>query len=46
MLDADEQRTLLLPMLIEPGANQAEAAIICEAQVEEKVISEALNMPV
>jgi hypothetical protein len=46
MLDTDEQRTLLLPMLIELGANQAEAAIICEAQVEEKVISEALNMSV
>ena len=46
MLDTDEQETLPLPMLIELGANQAEAAIICEGKVEEKVISEALNMPV
>ncbi len=46
MLDTDEQETLLLPMLIELGANQSEAAIICGAQVEEKIISRALNMPV
>jgi uncharacterized protein (UPF0216 family) len=46
MLDTDEQRTLLLPMLIELGADQAQAAIICEGKVEEKIISKALNMPV
>ena len=46
MLDTDEQETLPLPMLIELGANQAEAAIICEGKVAEKVISKALNMPV
>ena len=46
MIDTDEQKTLPLPMLIELGANQAEAAIICEGKVEEKVISKALNMPV
>jgi uncharacterized protein (UPF0216 family) len=48
MLDTGEQRTLLLPMLIELGADQGEAAIICEAEaeVEEKVISKALNMQV
>jgi len=46
MLDTDEQKALPLPMLIELGANQAEAAIICEGEVEEKVISKALNMPV
>ncbi len=46
MIDADEQKALPLPMLIELGANQAEAAIICEGKVEEKVISKALNMPV
>ena len=33
-------------MLIELGANQAEATIICEGKAEEKVISKALNMPV
>jgi uncharacterized protein (UPF0216 family) len=46
MLDIDEQKALPLPMLIELGANQAEAAIICEGKIEEKVISKALNMPV
>jgi uncharacterized protein (UPF0216 family) len=46
MIDTDEQEVLPLPMLIELGANQAEAAIICEGHVEEKVISKALNMPV
>jgi uncharacterized protein (UPF0216 family) len=46
MLDTEEQRTLLLPMLIELGANQGEAAIVCGAEAEAKVISKALNMPV
>ena len=46
MLDTDEQRTLLLPMLIELGAHQGEAAIIGDAEVEEKIVSEVLNMPV
>jgi uncharacterized protein (UPF0216 family) len=46
LIDTDEQKALPLPMLIELGANQAEAAIICEGKVEEKVISKALNMPV
>ncbi|MFC1927765.1 DUF61 family protein [Chloroflexota bacterium] len=46
MLDTDEQRTLPLPMLIELGANQGEAAIICAGEVEEKIVAKALNMPV
>ena len=46
IIDIDEQKELPLPMLIELGANQTEAAIICEGKVEEKVISKALNMPV
>ena len=46
IIDTDEQKALPLPMLIELGANQTEAAIICEGKVEEKVISKALNMPV
>ena len=46
ILDTDEQKSLSLPMLIELGANQAEATIICEGKAEEKVISKALNMPV
>ena len=50
MIDTEEQKALLLPMLIELGANQAEATIPilsgCEGKVEEKIISKALNMPV
>jgi uncharacterized protein (UPF0216 family) len=46
MIDTDEQKALPLPMLIELGANQTEAAILCEGKVEGKVISKALNMPV
>ena len=50
MINAEEQKVLLLPMLIELGANQAEATIPilsgCEGKVEEKIISKALNMPV
>jgi len=45
MLDTDERRTLLLPMLIELDANQGEAAIMCETEVEEKIVSKVLDMP-
>jgi len=44
-INIDEQEALLLPVLIELGANEAEAAIICQTDVEEKVISKILNMP-
>jgi len=46
LLDTDEKKALPLPMLIEVGTNQAEAAVICEGKIEEKVISKALKMPV
>ena len=46
MIDTDEQEALRLPMLIELGANQAEAAVICVGKVEEKVLSKVLNMQV
>ena len=46
IIDTTEQKELPLPMLIELGVNQTEAAIICEGKLEEKVISKALNMPV
>lgn len=46
MIDSDEQEALPLPMLIELGANQAEAAVICAGKVEEKVLSTVLNMQV
>jgi len=45
MINTNEQEALLLPMLIELGSNQAEAAIICQTDVEEKVISKTLSMP-
>ena len=43
---ADEQKTLLLPMLIEVNPGQGEMAIICRGEVEEKVVSKILDMPV
>ena len=46
VVDTDEQKTLALPMLIELGPNQGEAAIICGGKVEEKIISKVLDMPV
>jgi len=45
MLDTEEQEVLLLPMLIQLGPNQDEAAIICEQGIEEKIISKILKMP-
>jgi uncharacterized protein (UPF0216 family) len=46
MTDPDEQKTLALPMLIELGPNQGEAAIVCQGEVEEKTISKVLDMSV
>ena len=46
MLDTGEQEALLLPMLIEVNPGQGEVAIICRGEVEEKVISKILDMPV
>jgi uncharacterized protein (UPF0216 family) len=46
ILDYEEQQALPLPILIELGANQGEAAIICGGKVEEKVVSTTFNMPV
>jgi len=46
MLDAEEQEALQLPMLIELGGGQAEAAVICQAGTEQRVVSQALGMSV
>ena len=46
LLDADEQKELLLPILIEVGATEGEMAVICPGAVAEKAISKALDMPV
>ena len=45
MVNVTEQE-VLLPMIIELGENQAEVAVICQGEVEEKVISKILDMPV
>jgi len=46
LIDADEQEALLLPMLIGVSSGEGEMAIICRGEVEEKVISKILDMPV
>ena len=46
MIDIDEQEALLLPILIEVNPGQGEMAIMCRGEVEEKVISKILDMPV
>ena len=46
MIDTDEQEALLLPILIEVNPGQGEMAIICRGEVEEKVISKILDMPI
>ncbi len=46
MLEPDEREALPLPMLIEVGAEQGEAAVICQGEIEEKVVSQVLDMPV
>ena len=45
MTDTDEQEILLLPMLIEVNPGQSEVTVICQGEVEKKVISKILNMP-
>ena len=45
MVNVTEQE-VLLPMIIELGENQAEAAVMCQGEMEEKVISKILDMPV
>jgi len=46
MINTEEQEALLLPMLIEVSSGQGEMAIICQGEVEEKVVSKILDMPV
>jgi len=46
IIDTDEQEALLLPMLIEVSPGQGEMAVICRGEVEKKVISKILEMPV
>ncbi len=46
ILNPDEKKELLLPMLIEVGQNQAETTILCQTGVVQKIITGILNMPV
>ena len=46
ILETNEQKALLLPMLIEVNSDQSEMAIICRGEVEKKVISKILEMPI
>ncbi len=46
ILNPDEQKELLLPILIEVGQNQAETTILCQTEVVQKIITGILNMPV
>lgn len=45
IIDRAEQEALLLPVLIEVGAGEGEASVICQGEVEGKVISRVLDMP-
>jgi len=46
LIDTDEQKALLLPMLIEVDAGQGEMAVICPGEVVEKVMAKVLDMPI
>lgn len=46
LIDNDEQKALLLPMLLEVHAGRGEVAVICQGEVEEKVMAKVLDMPV
>ena len=45
-LDTEEQKELLLPILIGVVAGVGEIVILCPGAVEEKIISKILDMPV
>ena len=46
VLEPEEHKFLLLPMLIEFTSDRGEAAIIIRHGIEEKVIKQLLNMPI
>jgi len=46
LIGDDEQKALLLPMLLEVNAGRGEVAVICQGEVEEKVMAKVLDMPV
>ena len=46
LLDMEEQKKLLLPILIGVSTGDSEMVVICHGMEDEKVISKVLNMPV
>jgi len=46
LIDNDEQPALLLPMLLEVDGGRGEVAVICQGEVEGKVMAKVLDMPV
>jgi uncharacterized protein (UPF0216 family) len=46
LLDAEEQKALRLPLLIEVGAGSGEMAVLCPGEVAAKVIARVLDMTV
>ena len=46
LIGNDEQEALLLPMLLEVNVGRGEIAVICQGEVEEKVMAKVLDMPV
>ena len=46
LIDTDEQKALLLPMLIEVDVGQGEMAVICPGEVVEKVMAKVMDMPI
>ena len=45
LINSNEQKALLLPILIEVNAGQGEMAALCPGEVEKKVIQKVLDMP-
>jgi len=46
LIDAEEQKSLLLPLLIEVGAGSGEMAVLCPGETAAKVIAGVLDMTV
>jgi uncharacterized protein (UPF0216 family) len=45
LIDIDERKALLLPILIEVNAGRGEMAVLCLGEVDKKVIQKVLDMP-
>jgi len=46
LIDTDEQKALLLPILIEVSVGQDEMVVKCPGEVEVKVMAKILDMPI